>query len=311
MNQQNYNLFFKTMFDRHKIWQNRFILNKDREQWTTDQLFKVYKFTNVYRQLDRSSQFLINKYIKSDDSLANIIFKCLVYKFFNRPDAFIQDLTIPSIEDYKKDSKEFFDKIKNYNKPLFHTAYSLYRNAKHEGYTCNLDGFEKTVFPYILDNIYTIEKLVKEADIPNLIKFFTSIYMVGGFLAHELFQDMTYIPKYNPNFKDLKINGMMYTNLGPGSSIGLNYIFPDKNEYKNDFKYGYELLLNAAQKELAKHGDFYYIKWQNNEYVNNKTCNFTYSQIQHWLCEFYKYLTYLQTPEKKHKKFKQHEPIKY
>lgn len=306
MNIENYNLFFKTMFERHKIWENRFILHKEREQWTTNQLFKKYKFTNVYRQLDRSSQFLINKYIRSNDNLTNIIFKCLLYKFFNRSDAFISDLVIPSVENYERDSKEFFKSIKQYKKVLFHNAYSTYRNAKHQGFQSNIDGFQRKAFPYIHQNIYKIEELVVKADIQNLIKFFTSIYMIGGFLAHEFFLDMTYIPKYNQNFKDLKINGMMYTNLGPGSAEGLKMIFPDKKQYNNDFKYGYKILMNAAEKQLAKYGDFYYIKWDHDHYTKDQKFNFTYSQIQHWLCQFYKYITYLKTPQKKHKKFIQH-----
>lgn len=51
--------FFTTMYERQLIWYKRFILKLPRDQWTSDIIFNKYRFTNVYRELDRASQWLL------------------------------------------------------------------------------------------------------------------------------------------------------------------------------------------------------------------------------------------------------------
>lgn len=46
--------FFKFMRERHKIWINRFIYKKPKP-WTDDPILREYKFTNVFRQLDKGT----------------------------------------------------------------------------------------------------------------------------------------------------------------------------------------------------------------------------------------------------------------
>ena len=67
--------FFQTMY-------------KKESPWTTDDIFKKFKFTNVYRELDRNSQYCINKIIKlnANGSLENLIWKTLVFRLFNNTD---------------------------------------------------------------------------------------------------------------------------------------------------------------------------------------------------------------------------------
>lgn len=63
----NYDEFFKTMLERQLIWKRRFI-DKLPMSWTTDEIFKTGKFTNVYRSLDKNSMWEI-EHIILDDTL--------------------------------------------------------------------------------------------------------------------------------------------------------------------------------------------------------------------------------------------------
>lgn len=45
--------------ERHEIYKKKEILKLPREEWTDDEVFKVYKFTNVRRELDRESRWLV------------------------------------------------------------------------------------------------------------------------------------------------------------------------------------------------------------------------------------------------------------
>src|SRR5689334_7766826 len=71
--------FFETMFERQEIWYKRFVEKKDRP-WTKDKFFANHKFTNVYRELDRSSQWLINNVILKAKDERNLIFQILLYR---------------------------------------------------------------------------------------------------------------------------------------------------------------------------------------------------------------------------------------
>ena len=81
-------LFFETMYERQLIWKRRFIEQRPRP-WTDNEIFRNSKFTNVYRELDRNSQWQI-KNILLDSSLSrvNLIWKMMVFRFFNCPETF-------------------------------------------------------------------------------------------------------------------------------------------------------------------------------------------------------------------------------
>ena len=54
---------------------------------TDDEVLQNYKFTNVYRALDRVSQYLINNVIYNNDTKFNdkdILFRILFFKIFNK-----------------------------------------------------------------------------------------------------------------------------------------------------------------------------------------------------------------------------------
>ena len=76
--EENYNLFFEVMRERMLIWQRRF-LEKRPAPWTENTILRDYKFTNVYRELDRNSQWQIHNILR-DDTLDEIN---LVWKLMN------------------------------------------------------------------------------------------------------------------------------------------------------------------------------------------------------------------------------------
>ena len=288
-----YKLFWQTMSERHNIWKKRF-LDKENAHLTEDLIMQKYKFTNVYRELDASSQFLIHNIIAKEKDFNNLIFKILIYKLYNRPnDVF---LNIPHIDNFDKEKDYFFKSIKDIKGAKFHNAYSLYRNVKKEGYDNMLHMYEVASIKNIVDNLDSICTSLINGNITNLLNSLLKIKSIGNFLAHEYYQDFTYINNYS-NFK-IPIDGMMHTNVGPGSYRGVQLIYEKVKQ--NEVIKKYDLLLNEAKDNL---NDFYYIKWDSTRYIKDNY-NFNYSQIEHWLCEFSKYVRIMQNPDRHHKKFK-------
>ena len=76
----NLKLFFEVMLERQLIWKRRFIEKKERP-WTNNKIFQESKFTNVYRELDRNSQWQIKNIILDDTlDLRNLIWKMIILK---------------------------------------------------------------------------------------------------------------------------------------------------------------------------------------------------------------------------------------
>ena len=51
--EKNFNEFFDVMLERMLIWKRRFIDEQNRP-WSNNNILNKFKFTNVYRMLDRS-----------------------------------------------------------------------------------------------------------------------------------------------------------------------------------------------------------------------------------------------------------------
>lgn len=74
---------FLWMSERHQIYLRR--LQNRRGPWSKDPIFQEYKFTNVYRVLDRTTQYLIKNVINTGPQThVECCFRVLLFRIFNR-----------------------------------------------------------------------------------------------------------------------------------------------------------------------------------------------------------------------------------
>ena len=310
----NLNLFFETMYERQMIWKRR-MLDKQLAPWTNNNILGHYKFTNVYRELDRSSQWQIRNILLDDDlSLTNLVWKLMVYRIFNNPetfefhpqdhrDLFNQNPTglsarqwpngIPDYEAYDEDEFAFFIQgIRDAGLNPYTNAYlinSMATPGKPRDYC-----YTRLVIPSLHKAIPRLMKEVMGAKKPeDIIRYLTTIPSVAGFIAHEFYQDFTYIPRYTDR-KFMRFDQNDYTNVGPGASVGIRLIFPQLKG-RAQKKAIYDLRDMAAEKlnaiSQAKGEPFPYLYWdkESRSYYVTEKCNITLHQIEMWLCEFQKY----------------------
>ena len=308
------NLFFETMYERQMIWKRRMLDGKVRP-WTNDKILANYKFTNVYRELDRSSQWQIRNILLDDSlSLTNLIWKLMVYRFFNNPetftfvpdehrDLFNQNPTgisakqwrngIPDYEQYDEDEfAEFIQGIRDAGLNPYTNAYlinSMATPGKPRDYC-----YTHLVMPSLHKAIPRLMKEVLSAKKPeDIIRYLKTIPSVADFIAHEFYQDFTYIPRYTDR-KFMKFDQNDYTNVGPGASVGIRLIFPQLKG-RQQKKAIYDLRDMAAEKlnaiSQAKGEPFPYLYWdkESRSYYVTEKPNITLHQIEMWLCEFQKY----------------------
>lgn len=329
VHEENKRLFFWLMHERMCIWKRRFIDKKERP-WTENEILRDYKFTNVYRELDRNSQWQIKNILLDNSlSLKNLIWKMMVFRFFNNPETFTfspknkaiqgnlfgtptksglkqaqshDELIsaikwkngIPDYDEYDEDEfSRFIAGIRSTGLNPYTTAYLINSQAtpgQPRDYC-----YTRVVIPTLHAKIPEIIKTVISAKSPeDIISYLTKMPAVADFIAHEFYQDFTYIPRYTDR-KFMKFDQNDYTNVGPGASIGIRLIYPSIDNLR-DQKQAIYWLRDAAEKELSKiaksKGEpMYYLEWdkEKRQYYFSDECNITLHQIEMWLCEFQKY----------------------
>ena len=149
------------------------------------------------------------------------------------------------------------------------------------------------MLPELHSKIDTIIRTVFTAKRPEeIIAVFRTIPCVANFIAHEFYQDFTYITKYTVWKKFMRFTSDDFTNVGPGAAVGIRLIYPSLTKKKD----GIYRLRNEAQKALQsidtlKGGNGVpYVHWNGRSYyINSDKCNITLHQIEMWLCEYQKY----------------------
>jgi hypothetical protein len=291
--QENLNLFFETMKERQLIWKRRFIDKKERP-WTENKIFQEYKFTNVYRELDRNSQWLIKNIILDDSlDLKNMVWKMMVFRYFNHPETFMLKTSndIPNYNEYnEEDFTNFIAEVRQAGINPFTTAYLIYSGS---GVGCKRDDYyTKKAIPMLYDKLDEIIQVAGTAERPEeIIACLNKLPGVSNFIAHEFYQDFTYVDRYT-NKHLMKFDQNDYTNVGPGASLGIRLIFPNLT-YKEQKSGIYKLKEMAEEKlkSVVVDEKFPFLYWDKSkrEYYIGEECNITLHQIEMWLCEFQKY----------------------
>ena len=324
----NLRLFFETMYERQMIWKRRF-LDQQPFPWTENPILRDNKFTNVYRELDRNSQWQIKNIMLDEKlSLKNLVWKLMVFRFFNNPETFtfnpknesvqlfntittssgkeitvtnIEDIIpaskwrngIPNYEEYNVEEFEYFIAgIRSFSKNPFTNAY-LVNSGKIKGKGRDY-YYTRVVIPALHKSIPELIKVVLKAKDPQeIIDFLCTLPCVANFIAHEFYQDFTYIPRYTDKVF-MRFTQDDWTNVGPGASVGIRLIFPNLKGKQQ--KEGIYKLRKMACDDLGKIGRekgelMPYLYWDkvNKKYQTYTACNISLHQIEMWLCEFQKY----------------------
>ncbi len=299
--------FFRTMYERQQIYFNRFI-QRTPAPWTEDPILKEYKYTNVYRELDRHSLWEIENIIRNNSLTdKDLIWQICLFRFFNQP-LFFE--FIRKSEFFKGDLLPSFG---DYDSEIFSRALDMYRetgnNPFTNAYVTNSGAcpgakrdwcYGNKIIPHLHSKVDELHKICVKSENPqDLIDLMLTFPGVAKFVAHEFYVSLCYISKYT-NRKFFRWTENDWTNVGPGASLGVRLIFPSLKTDKEQ-EQGIRWLKEMAPSYLEEHfPDFYFFRW-NKKLKNAATgipgikiltrgdCNITLHNIEMWLCEFSKY----------------------
>ena len=222
--------FWLFVYERQEVFYKRSILHQ-RAPWTEDSVIAQARFTNVYRELDRGTKFLVEEILENKDvttSVTSAITNILVYRFFNRIDTWLDIQPFVNIyeEAHTDEEKKLItDEIYRVLTERRIANKKLYTGAYMAVYCPNLGGIDKTenaaiMIRNISEHARLISQLIRsprgstkgiyEYLIANLKGF-------GRFLAFQCALDFTY-PLLRQDITTFAIehgDGLAYRKIAP------------------------------------------------------------------------------------------------
>lgn len=235
---------FKTfVVDRYRVHKKKDV-KKLSAPWTKNPVIREFKFTNVRREHDRQTRYLIDNIIKNDElTLEDKIVNCFMFRAWNNWDT-LKDFGFP----YSA-KKLYNPKLKEKVRPVYLKLAAgdpgrlWWSNAYNQGGTKMAWSYPEMDLSLVRENetkkeelidlrpfhvgmwlgeYSIVEKLLSAKNQQECFEVIKSIKGFADFLAYQVFVDLTYIPEFPFSENEFVV-------AGPGCKRGLDLIFEDKD----------------------------------------------------------------------------------
>lgn len=280
----NMRLFWYWIAERQEIFHKRYIL-KQPQPWTEDEIFKTFKFTNTYRELDRGTVYYIENIlptpwtidgneVRNRAMFADLVYRTLIYRHFNN---------IPTWEAIKGIHYHINDdgttepdwpKIEDalWQLPRAYTNAHVVTGFQWAGSYSKIEN-SMWLLKYWWENKEKIglDLWIRKDDMGESWDYLVKeVPGFGGFTAYEVVVDLSYS---NLTYYDED----SWVNPGPGCRRGLNRIWPGIGNNRTTCRAAIQHLRENQQGYLSQFGLTLHGK------------ELTLRNIEHSLCEFSKY----------------------
>jgi hypothetical protein len=223
-----YELYWSFASLRHRAFEAR--LAGAPQPWSDDRILQTFKFCNVFRALDRVSQFLIREVAYGADPATtpeDRIFQIVAFRMFSNIRTW-QELTrrlggAPKIEHLSSgDFLTALDQIKVETGGLYTGAFILCANKafgfdeKHRNHVA--------LFRYMFVDQNCASRAIEAPTLEALVALLQSFPLMGPFMAYQTAIDINYSALTNFSEND-------YVQAGPGALRGLKKAFADLGDY--------------------------------------------------------------------------------
>lgn len=275
--------FFYWIQERHAIWHRRFV-QRLPQPWTDDEILREFKFTNVFRELDRGTVLLRDLIKRNEGVLTSSpglrVFTVFWYRVFCRPEH-INDIGVVHHDGLCKKIREKYGR----GLRVCPSAYLITGKAgelKHETYLESLS--------HVWKDRYDLVAFLRECSmLEDLFDYLHKRYYgIGRFLLYEIISDLRWYPHL---WKETPRDVLTWANPGPGANRGLLRLGrPKKVRSMIDLYSEARSHLSSAMLQHHVTEVFYHPRehgrWDS---FDVKWPFFELREIEHSLCEFDKY----------------------
>ena len=281
---------------RYNIHLKKDVLKKS-PPWTSDPVLQEFRFTNIRREHDRETKWLIknitsNKKLSYEDKLLN----CILFRLYNKHET--SELINMPIEFYGEFYGDDWDP--EWYRGLFEAAHE--EDPKRIFFTgAFITGGLKRALKWYLpkddpknsmemrmlwfmkvlidDNV--VGKIKACKDQKQVFDTLCKYDGLGAFLSYQMFVDMTYIEEFPFSENE-------FTVAGPGCRMGLNFLFKDRDgmSYEECLFWLRENLGDLFVDMLGKDWDSRRVFW---DLPEEDRC-FNVMSLENCFCELSKYI---------------------
>ncbi len=277
-------IFWGYIKERNNIYVKKEI-DKLPPPWTDDPILKKYKFTNVFRELDPGTKYVIeNMTLRLGyNDPHNLIFNCIVYRLYNK----IETMQAIGLLDYRNfDREELQTKLETQAKiePVFTGAFMVSAYNSVEGDT----KIERTtrILQTIASDMTNIgNRIITNHDSFTTYRTILNLFGFGEFLAYQIAVDLGY-------YSNLWFDENEFVIAGPGAKRGIDLIYSEKS--------------NMSYEDCIRNIEL--LHWE--EFIDEeleKPLNIM--AIENCLCEFSKYYKAYTGKGRPRNKYKYSSPV--
>lgn len=260
--------FWDFVVERHRIWWKKTNLQQPYP-WTDDEILKTYHFCNIFRDLDRGTDWYRANVVGSEHSFSEAVWATIVYRLVNNSRTFEEcGLRCFQRESWRWMIQEIRDRKILLNSPAYLT-FPWPHKFKGEG--SRTDRFEYILGRLELEFDGVVHDLQEAKTLQDVGERLRDIYGVGPFLSLQIYRDLILTGHLDFNEND-------WVEIGIGAKNTLLHLFgPQARFDKRRHTLIYELAA-ASGKELTNRGYFEF------ETRKPNACD-----IEHCLCEYGKH----------------------
>lgn len=275
-------LFWRFVCERQWVWQRRIALGLPAP-WTDDPILRRERFTNVYRELDPGTQYVIERILELDAPRPDKVFNVMLYRLVGRSDTH-EALGFQLLANF--DSLDMERSLKNLRmtgRPPFTAAYmvSAYFSMGSSDKIENIARLFAVLHADFTAFFARVERCPSAADVHATL---SSAYGFGNFLAYQVLVDLLYPLRVYGNRPLLPFSVDDWASPGPGARRGIKMLLQPNTT--RPFLCVMRWLREHQQAEFARLGlDFPYL-----EDADGNRIAISLANIQNCLCEFHKYV---------------------
>ena len=280
---------YEFITQRYQIHLKKDVL-KETPPWTTDQVLRDFRFTNIRREHDKESKWVIehianNPELSYEDKLLNVI----LFRLYNKHET-AELISMPFKFSETSDwNPEWYrslfeaalveDPKRVFFTAAFHTVGMKIALKKVTGE--DYASMRVLKFMRILIDTRLVDRVKSCLNQKEVYQTLISYDGIGGFLGYQFYVDMTYI-------KEFPFSENEFTVAGPGCVRGLNYLFKNRDgmSYEECLFWLRDNLDNLFTKTLKKDWNPKKLFW---DLPEEDRC-FNVMSLENCFCELSKYI---------------------
>lgn len=304
-------LYLYNFIKRRYIIHLRKDVKKLSPPWTNDRVLQDFRFTNVRREHDRETKWLI-KHITSNPDLCyeDKLLNCILFRLYNKHET-AELLSMPIRFSIKYDGQDWNPEwyrslfeaalVEDPHRVFFTGAFiagGLKRALKWylpKDDPKNSMEMRMLWFMRVLIDDNVTGKIKSCKDQKQVFDTLCDYDGLGGFLSYQVFVDMTYIDEFPFSENE-------FTVAGPGCVMGLNYLFKDRDgmTYEECLFWLRDNLDALFKDELGKDWNPQEVFW---DLPEQDRC-FNVMSLENCFCELSKYIRAYEGTGRPRKRYK-------